>query len=201
MKEIYLIRHGESIFNVEKKFCGWNECDLSEKGYKQAQQMASNIKKLGIKRIYSSPLKRAYETAKAISDNIITDEGFKELCFGDFDGMTFEEVNKNHTNLASEMIEAEFDYTYPNGENRVEFFNRVTRTYEKILKNDNSDKIVIVCHSCVIRSILSKVFCSGPQLYFKLDIGNVGISKITHFEDDMTKATVVNYVNRELEID
>lgn len=200
MQDIYLIRHGESIMNVEKKFCGWNECDLTKNGEEQAKKMAEEINKLNIQKVYSSPLKRAYKTARAISDRVITDEGLKELNFGEFDSVPFEEVNNKFTNLANELLEGEFDFTYPNGENRYEFYERVTRTFDKIIHNDTSDKIIMVTHSCVIRSLLSYVFTSSPSLYFRLNIGNCGISKISFFEKDNKIYKIVKYINREIEI-
>lgn len=200
MQDIYLIRHGESTMNVEKKFCGWNECDLSELGKVQAKSMAEEIKKLDIKKIYSSPLKRAFMTARIISDNIITDEGLKELNFGDFDSMPFKEVEKKYSDSMCEISSGNFDYTYPNGENRFEFFERVTSTYDKIISNDNTPKIIIVAHSCVIRAILSNLLVGNPDLYFRFNISNAGISKISYFEENGEKKSIIKYINREVEI-
>lgn len=199
-RHVYLIRHGESVYNVERKFCGWNETDLSSDGYKQVQKMAKLVKTLGITRIYSSPLKRARLTAEAISENIIFDDDLRELNFGELDGLTFDFVKEKFPDAAESIYDGKFDCSYPGGESRIDFFKRATGCFEKIINKNKSQDIIIVAHSCVIRSILSYALCKSYDLYLRLYIGNVGISKITIDDNGGSVKMIVNFINRELEL-
>ena len=70
MKRLYFIRHGESQFNIERRFAGRTDTPLTDEGRKQAKKAGQNARKLQIDLIVSSPLSRAYETAKIIAVEI-----------------------------------------------------------------------------------------------------------------------------------
>lgn len=195
-KNIYLIRHGESEFNVQKKFCGCNECDLSSLGKVQAKLLGEEMKNIRLDEIYASPIKRARLTAQAMGENIIFDDDLRELNFGEFEGFTFDEIEKKHPEYLEAMLKKDFSYTFPGGEQMQKFYERVTNAYDKIVKNSKGNRIAIVAHSCVIRCILSYVLINSPDLYWKMHLSNVGVSKISHYND----GGIVKYINRELKL-
>ena len=99
--KILLVRHGETDFNKNKRIQGHTDIPLNETGEDQAINAGSKISKYDVDAAFSSPLKRAKQTARLMLDNsknssnkeleIITDDRLIEKYFGDFEGSTFEE--------------------------------------------------------------------------------------------------------------
>ena len=87
---LYVIRHGETKWNVERRLQGRSDVELNEYGIYLAEVTAEALKDVNFDVIYSSPLIRAYKTAEIIRGdrniNIITDDRLKEMCFGDYEG-------------------------------------------------------------------------------------------------------------------
>ena len=97
MTRLILIRHGESMANSKDMFAGHLDIDLHPNGEKQARVTAEYIKQnFKVDKIYSSDLKRAYYTAKALADlidmDIETNEGLREIAAGKWDGMVFKDI-------------------------------------------------------------------------------------------------------------
>ena len=99
--ELILIRHGETIWNKEGRVQGLSDIELSDVGLNQARKLALSIQDLNIKAIYSSPVKRAYQTAQIINEihnaPIFLEPGLVEMDQGDFEGLTFDGPVKSHT--------------------------------------------------------------------------------------------------------
>lgn len=91
MLNVYLLRHGETTFNADgNKYCGRTDAELTPKGIRQAEEVAALLADIKFDCVYSSPLKRAYETAKIASGNkeVIKDERLIEMDFGRWEGKT-----------------------------------------------------------------------------------------------------------------
>lgn len=88
--ELYIIRHGETKWNSEKRLQGRSDIELNEYGIELARITSEALKDVKFDKIYSSPLKRAYETAEILRGSrkldIICDDRLKEMCFGDYEG-------------------------------------------------------------------------------------------------------------------
>ena len=97
---LYMVRHGETILTPLRKFSGTGPInpELTEKGLSQAAAVAKEIAKLTPEVLIASPLMRTTQTAQAIAAatglEIIFDEIWFELSFGDWDGLSFEEVKE-----------------------------------------------------------------------------------------------------------
>ena len=99
--ELYIVRHGETLWNREKRLQGREDIELSENGRKVARLTGEALMDTRIDKIFSSPLKRAYETACLIRNGrdieIETDDRLRELSFGHFEGQNFSELIKDET--------------------------------------------------------------------------------------------------------
>lgn len=93
--EVYLVRHGETVWNAEGRMQGSMDIELNEKGIEAAKKLGEELKDVKFDRIYASVLKRAYETAELIKGDrdieVIKDERIIEMSFGDMEGSHFEE--------------------------------------------------------------------------------------------------------------
>lgn len=98
--EIYLLRHGQTAWNTEKRLQGSTDVELDDVGVIQASDAAIELANTGFDRIYTSPLKRAYETARIIASlqstdiEPIVDDRLKEMCFGKLEGMVPEDASE-----------------------------------------------------------------------------------------------------------
>ena len=93
--DIYLIRHGETDYNREKRLQGETDIPLNSRGIELAQMTAQGMKGLHFDRVYTSPLVRAVKTAEIIRGDrdipIIPTDGLKEISFGDYEGLTIKD--------------------------------------------------------------------------------------------------------------
>ncbi len=192
MKEIYLIRHAETVMNKEMRFSGILDCELSEQGYEQLKHLKQKMQEYDIQQCYCSPLKRAYLTAKSFFDNPVKVENLHEMNFGDIDGMKFTDVEKNFPSLAKDMLSEKREFEFPNGESREQLRKRATQAFNDILAKDTNDSIAIVSHSCVIRAIISQEMVGDYSFSWKIQIGNCSITKLQKYSN----STILNFLNR-----
>jgi len=94
MKEIYIIRHGETEWARDGKHTGLTDISLTEKGEVQAASLAKRIEKIKFPHIFTSPLKRAKETCDICGYDGIIDKDLVEWDYGAYEGMTLEEIHK-----------------------------------------------------------------------------------------------------------
>ena len=150
---IYLVRHGQTDWNLEGRYQGRIDIKLNSKGREQAREIKEKLKGIKFDKVFSSPLKRALETAKIIIDNDIEiDERLIERCNGELEGkFTSECVN---------MV----DFTDENDSKLgIEPLHKVRGRIENFLseveKKYNGKNILIVTHAGV--SIYVKCYFEG----------------------------------------
>lgn len=157
IKTIYLFRHGQTDWNKEERIQGATNIPLNETGIEQAKNIAKILKNENLEHIYSSPLDRAYVTGKIVADesNIEVEsvENLKEISFGDYFGRPKIEVKKEF----GEDFYRDFfhkkvydDFSFPNGEKKIDAINRFTNCVNEIVENTKYNKIGIAAHGFVI---------------------------------------------------
>lgn len=158
MTRLLLVRHGETVWNYTSRYQGHTDIELSEKGREQAWLLAKRLKKEKIKAVYSSDLKRAYETASILASphNLpvkVTKE-LREINFGVWEGLTYQEIMEQYKELASEWYQHPGKIRIPGGEN---FKDLKERAYNKILElahQNDPGTIIVVAHGGTIRAII-----------------------------------------------
>ena len=183
MGKLILVRHGESELNMENIFFGHLDPKLTKKGEDQAQRTKKILSDIDYKKIYSSPLKRAVETAEIINIkkydlNLV--EELKELNFGILEGLTYEEILKKHPEAAVEWKENWQTYNYQTGESVEQLQERSVNFIESL--DFSGENIVAVCHWGVINCILSHYFSGGLEGYWKFSPNYAGIIVIEFTE-------------------
>lgn len=161
---IYLTRHGETELNLLDCFQGaydGPETKLTEKGISQAISIAERLKDVHIDKIYSSPLKRAIETANYINKyhnlDIIIEKDLCERYLGSWEGRKHKEVKEELNISDQEWANNRDTFTPIDGESQKDFNKRITDIFLKIA-NENKDKdILIVDHVLAIQVISSIV--------------------------------------------
>ena len=159
MIRIYLIRHAQSLWNIEKRFQGRANIGLSDHGRKQAQVLKDHLAEHQFDAAYSSTLDRAYHTASISLDghdlDIQKHEGFQEIHGGEFQGKTREE----NLNVYEELYEKYWDEPddhnrAPNGESFLEAQQRMVSALESIIGSEPVQNLVVFSHGMSLRLML-----------------------------------------------
>ncbi len=109
MKTVYLIRHGESELNRQKRFAGWTDCCLTDLGINQATEVALRLADMAtVDAIFSSDLIRAKKTAQIIADKmdcpLTISESLREINLGAWEALTFEEIEDRDPELLKQWF-------------------------------------------------------------------------------------------------
>ncbi len=153
MIHIIYTRHGQTDWNKEKKIQGNIDIPLNENGIAQAEMTRDLLKDRKIDMMFSSPLKRAYDTANIIKGDrdieVIKEPLLKELCYGDLDGA----VRTN--NPQYEEHRNSFFKRYPNGESYLDVYHRIATFFEKLKKEYDGkvSTVLIVAHGGMSRLV------------------------------------------------
>ncbi|SPD75208.1 Phosphoglycerate mutase family protein [uncultured Desulfobacterium sp.] len=159
VKNLFLIRHGETFFNLEDRIGG--DSGLTEKGNAQAKALAQHFKTRKIPYIFTSKMKRTIQTANPIKRlqkdcAIIALKEFDEIDSGVCECMSYEEIRREMPEVYSRRKQDKYNYIYPDGEGYVSMKKRIDMGIKKaIYLASNSQNIMIVGHQAVNRMILS----------------------------------------------
>ncbi|WP_436943763.1 histidine phosphatase family protein [Staphylococcus xylosus] len=162
--KIYLVRHGESQSNYDKKegknyFCGQLDVPLTEKGTRSAQLLQSYFNKKDIDHVYLSDLLRTRQTYNAIFDNAIpasVTSSLRERSLGEFEGEMVDKIEQNpeYARYFNDEDYLSFRHSFsqkaPGGESYADVLQRVTQFFEHEVDN-SLETIVIVAHQVVLR--------------------------------------------------
>ncbi|KGN02805.1 phosphoglycerate mutase [Clostridium novyi A str. 4570] len=160
MTTIYLTRHGQTEWNLNKRLQGWKNSPLTELGIYQAKALSERLKDTEIDVIYSSPIERAYKTAEIIKGNkdieIIKHDGLKEFNYGDWEGLTIDEIEKNpmYTKELDNLFNSPREYKPFGGETYDDLIKRIDITMNEILGKNKDKKILIVTHGMTLKMLL-----------------------------------------------
>ncbi|MEO0203020.1 MAG: histidine phosphatase family protein [candidate division WOR-3 bacterium] len=159
--KIYLVRHGQTEYNVRDLLQGWTDNELNENGIKQAIELSEKLKYEKFDVIFCSNLKRAYQTAKIISENnifkpqLVIDKRIREQNMGDWEGKEYSKLVEEHKDFFIKVSQNPFLFNPPNGENFSDVVKRVS-SFLKDLEYKNYEKILIVSHQ-IVNSIIFKL--------------------------------------------
>ena len=170
---LYVVRHGETIWNVEKRVQGITDIPLTEKGRKEAEELQELISTLDIDVVIASPLERARETAEILIDSklpINTDDRIKERDWGMNEGALISEVDR------WDCWDVILNTKVQNIECIQDFMDRVSNFIEEIKIKHQDKNVLIVTHSAVSRVIhyLLGIIPEDGDLS-KIDIPNLRI--------------------------
>lgn len=177
MGKLILIRHGQTDMNKDQLYYGRLDVPINETGKEQAENTRKNLVEFEIDydKIYSSPMKRAYETAEIVNYKnleIEKDNELREMDFGIFEGLSYKEIIKKYPEEMEKLKKDWKTYSYVTGENPFMLQKRALKFLEKIDKNKNN---MVVTHWGIICTLLSFLFSSELEGYWKYQVKNGGI--------------------------
>lgn len=195
MVKLILVRHVLTVDNQKSRLSGHIDSSISEEGKEQIDKITNYLKDFDIDKIYTTTSSRTKDTVKKISElksiEIIEKESLKEISFGDFEGLTFDEIKDKYPKEFQDMIEKGYEYKYPNGESLIDSYNRVCIELDNIISNNDNRTILICSHGGTIRNIITYLISNSYKYHwnFKIDNGSVTILEL---QDGFTVITAMN---------
>ncbi|MDR1704023.1 MAG: histidine phosphatase family protein [Clostridiales bacterium] len=154
---LYVARHGESEYNVQKRFSGSIDIPLNERGFAQAGELAEKLKEVKLDVIVSSSLLRARQTADTINKYhnlpINIRKEFVERNFGVFEGLTWDEGRERYPDDWPRFEAMGLDDDPPNGETVYQVNDRVRPALDELLERYPDKNVLLVCHGFTARII------------------------------------------------
>lgn len=155
--QFWLIRHGETLWNAERRLQGWLDIPLNETGKAQAAQLAHYLESEAFEQrfdaIYSSDLSRAYDTAviatKTFAQPIVRDPGLRERSYGTYQGATWAALSES-SDAGAPVNLRDPDQAIEEGESYREFAERVRRAFEDIAIAHPGGNVMVFTHGGVI---------------------------------------------------
>lgn len=188
--EIYLIRHTK-VHNPDKLCYGQSDIQLADNWENDIASLCSKLKYDDQTAVYSSPFKRCTDLARAISNNdFLQQPELSEMHFGEWEQKGWDSVDQKVLNLWM----ADFvNYQVPGGESFETMHKRCSSFWEELISSDH-EKLFVVTHAGVIRSILAYVLDIPLKNVFQIQVDYGSVSKITY--DRKFKSLTVNFVNQ-----
>ena len=189
------IRHGATDWSREGRFAGSRDISLSPEGRRQCEAVAQALATTPIAVLYASPLARARESAQPIATaqgiDVAIESDFREMCFGDWEGLTRDEVARRFPEDYEVWRTAPERFARPGSETLSAVAERVMRGLGELRAMHGGETVVLVSHGVVTRLLVLAALGLGPERLWSVDVSPAGISEI-EYRDDFTMVHRVN---------
>lgn len=189
--KLILVRHGESTWNKSKRVQGIRNPRLSKRGIKQSQLLAERLKGMKFDAVYTSPLRRAYDTTKILINstnphiNISIVEDLQEIKLGTWEGKTIEQVSKEYKDLYDKWCQTPLDVDIPGAETVLEFKDRVVRAFENIRAQHPhpNQEVLVVTHGGVISIYLAHLLDMNLNKIWSISLKNNSLTILRFYKE------------------
>ncbi len=187
MLKLIVVRHAESQWNPIGRYQGLLDPELSERGIKQAEALAQELKGNGITRIYTSPLKRTYQTAKILSDKlevpIHREDRVIEIDHGKWSGMLVEDVRNKYPEEFEIWLKEPHKIRFEGGESLEDVFKRVGDFLRYLKEEHREETVVVVSHTVPIRCMYCALLDVELSKFWSFGCDNASYSVVIMEEE------------------
>lgn len=159
MLTLYITRHGETEWNIQKRMQGLSDSELTQMGIENARSLGNRLMNVNFTSIYSSPSRRTATTSELIREErvipIFFDDQLREINMGDWEGKTQTYIKDNYPYEYQAFWEMPHLFKPCGGESFVTFMDRVICVFDKIISENKKGSVLVVTHSVVIKAVLS----------------------------------------------
>ncbi len=182
---LLIVRHGESEWNKIGRYQGQEDAPLSELGQQQAQALARRLRNEHLDAIYSSPLQRAANTARAIAElhpdvPFHTDAALLEIHHGDWQGLYNEDVRKQYSAALQEWKEHPTRAQMPNGESFSNILKRVLDFKEALERDHANETVLVSTHDVVVKILVADALGMNMDRINRIWVTNASISVVEY---------------------
>mgnify|MGYP001277064675 CR=1 FL=1 len=155
--EFWLVRHGQTDWNIQRRYQGHKDIPLNSVGREQAQDLATQLNGASISAVYSSDLSRAMETAAILTERhpvtIHKDQRLREISMGDWEGRTLTEVSQEQPDGDGGLAYSEVHHRAPGGESLGEVAARVRAFADETAEKHPGQVVLIVSHGLSLAAL------------------------------------------------
>jgi alpha-ribazole phosphatase len=195
---VILVRHAEPEASVLGRCYGRRDVELSEEGRRHAGALGTALAGFGVRALYSSPLRRAEDTARLIGARLDLEPrvhvGLSEIDFGELEGRTYDEIAASETALYRLWMERPTAVRFPGGESYAELRARVSDVLAEIRREHGDAVVAVVAHGGVIRVLLALALGLRDDEVFAIPQDYGGVSVV----DWSGETALVRAVNADL---
>ena len=195
MVKLFLVRHAESEWNPVGRYQGLLDPELSERGRIQAKLLASAFEKEKIDVIYSSPLKRTYQTAVEIASKhnleVIKEKRIIEIDHGVWSGMLVDEVKEKYPEDFRRWLEEPHKVKFEGGESLEEVHERVREFLKFVKENHQNQTVVAVSHTVPIRAMLCALLDIDLSKFWAFGCDNASYT-LVHMQEERNVIVKLN---------
>jgi alpha-ribazole phosphatase len=185
MALITLVRHGESIWNEERRIQGNQDPPLSPRGRRQAALLAARLGAHLLRRptaLYASPLRRAMETAEIVAGSVslpvMTESGLREMALGSWEGRTVPEIRAASPGAYEAWLKDPQAHPAPGGERLEAFADRVVAAFERLRAAHHGGDVILVSHGGPIKALLCHILGLEMRALFRMKQDNTALSAV-----------------------
>ncbi len=196
MTHLYLIRHGQTEWNLAGRYQGQSDVPLSQKGLEQARSLAKFFPARQLDVIYSSDLQRAVSTAEAVAERfslqVQTRRELRELNFGAWEGLSYEQIVKEWPDALRDFFAHPDVLHIPEGESFPALQARAVACIRSIVQENKGKSIAVFSHGAILRTILADALMTPLSNVWRFRQSNTAVNRIDYAEEGIP---VVEYIN------
>ncbi len=192
--KLFLVRHGQTDWNLTQRFQGHSDVPLNQVGHQQAMALKDRLSAQSVDCIYSSDLQRASETARVISNGRIemrTDPRLREISFGVWEGLTYNEIKEKYPEALAAWESDLYQNSPTNGETLEQLERRVRSVLNELCEKHKDQTVLVVAHGGVLQTLLCFVLDLSPAKYWQFRISPASLSEISFYP----AGAIVNLLN------
>lgn len=191
MPKLVLVRHGQSLWNLEDRFTGWVDVPLTDAGREEARGAAKRLSGMPLDVAYTSTLNRAQETLQLIIDTlavslpVIRDQALNERHYGDLQGLNKARTAEKYGKEQVHIWRRSYDIPPPNGESLEMTAQRTLPFFERCILGDirQGKNVLVVAHGNSNRSIVMSLDKLSKEEVLELNLGT-GIPLLYELNED-----------------
>lgn len=186
---IFLLRHGATDWNLAQRCQGSTDLELNEVGLEQAEAAALDLSREKIDAIYSSQLKRALQTAGAVSRfhklTVTIEESLRELDHGEIEGLTLAEIQATRPDFLRQWRDRPADADIPGGERLIDVEQRAWDGLGRIVRRHRPEEtLVVVSHNFPILAVICHITGTPLNQYRTFHLNPGGVIRLSYNGDD-----------------
>ena len=183
--EFWVVRHGESTWNVDGRYQGQTDVPLSPVGMLQASTLAERLTGQSFAAVYSSDLLRASQTATTVAERLAgapkvqLDPGLREINVGELSGLVISDIKQKFPDYLTALQADPWSTRRPGGESMEDLFNRCSQAFHVIRARHPGERVLVFTHGGVVRVAVGLALGGVPaNAWARLSVMNTSITRV-----------------------
>ncbi len=194
----FLVRHGETDWNVEGRAQGQMHVPLNDKGLAQAEAIAARLRPMRFEAVYSSDLRRVTQTAEAIMRErdvpLVTLPALRERGFGEWESLTFAEMEARYPEQYATMFSGDDTTAPPGGESERDVYERVAAGVDRLRERHGGDDgdLLLIAHGGSLSAAVVRLLGLPSNSMERFLFDNCGLSAVTVYDNGFAALDLLN---------